>query len=68
MPFLYRRKAQNIFPQLHLLLESNIFLKKLITTDKDKVKIITNHIFKTSETLEDNDNVSEFIEANPLDM
>ena len=49
-------------------LEANIFLKKFITTDKDKVKIITNHIFKTSETLEDNDNDNEFIEGNPLDM
>ena len=60
------QKRQSNYKNFVEKLEANIFLKKFITTDKDKVKNISNHIFKTSETLEDNDN--EFIEGNPLDM
>ena len=62
------QKRQNNYKHFIEKLESNIFLKKFITVDNHNNNIITNHIFKTSETLEDNDNDNEFIEGNPLDM
>ena len=61
------QKRQNNYKHFIEKLESNIFLKKFITVDNHNNNIITNHIFKTSETLEDNDNASEFIDENPLD-
>ena len=63
------QKRQSNYKNFIEKLEANIFLKKFITTDKDKVKIITSYKFKRFENIEDNDNdnASEFIEENPLD-